>query len=187
MSMTSIPGFAELEAAKALLLESLTRGVSEDEILPALQQLEGFRNSLWQADHLLVQAVQRCGLTEKHCVSSVEKLVAQALRISYGDAKRRVRAAAALGPRTSMVGEPVPAVRPALAAAQAAGEIGPFAVDLIDRTLTKVEILAPSIRWSGDRADPGRGMAGSSNPVSSARSVTGFWITSIRTDPGRGM
>ncbi len=122
-----------------------------------MQQLEGFRNSLWQADHLLVQAVQRCGLTEKHCVSSVEKLVAQALRISYGDAKRRVRAAAALGPRTSMVGEPVPAVRPALAAAQAAGEIGPFAVDLIDRTLTKVEILAPDQVAETERVLVGHG------------------------------
>ena len=141
--MSGVTGFAELEAAKSLLLESLTRGIPEDDILPALQQLETFRNSLWQADHLLIQAVERSDLTAKHCVSSVEKLVAQALRISHGDAKRRVRAAAALGRRSSMLGEPLPPLRPELAAAQAAGEVSPFVVEVIERTLTKVEILAP--------------------------------------------
>jgi hypothetical protein len=74
----------------------------------------------------------------------VEKLVAQALRISYGDARRRVRAAAAVGPRSSMLGEPLPAVRSETAAALAAGELGPVAIDLVDRTLVRVELLAPA-------------------------------------------
>lgn len=142
--MSVLDSLAQLDAAKNVLLESLSAGISKDDILPALQQLEEFRNSLSQADHYLIDAAQRCALAEKHCLSSVEKLLAQALRISPGDAKRRVRAAAALGPRATMLGEPLPPLRPELAAAQTAGQVSPFAVDLIERTLTKVDVFAPT-------------------------------------------
>jgi hypothetical protein len=139
-----VPGLTELEAAKQLLLAALVRGVAADDVLPALQELEAFRNSLCQADHLLIQAADQHGLAERYCVSSVEKLVAQALRISYGDAKRRVRAAVTLGPRRSADGSLLPPLRAALASAQAIGELSPTAVDLIERALTTVDVIAPS-------------------------------------------
>ena len=141
--MSRIPGLTELHAAKRVLLDALGQGIAEDDILPAMQELEAFRNSLWQADHLLIRLVEHSELTTKHCVSSVEKLVAQALRISYGDARRRVRAVAAVGPRTTMLGDPMPPARPELAEAQRTGAVSPVVVDLIERTLAKVEILAP--------------------------------------------
>ena len=141
--MSRIPGLAELCAAKQVLLDALDQGIAEADILPAMQELEAFRNSLWQADHLLIRAIERSELTTRHCVSSVEKLVAQTLRISYGDARRRVRAVAAVGPRTTMLGEPLAPVRPELAAAQRTGAVSPVVVDLIECTLARVEILAP--------------------------------------------
>lgn len=142
--MVDLSGFAELEAAKSLLLDALSHSVADDDLLPALQQLESFRNSLWQADVLLIRQIERSTLTAKYCVSSVEKLVAQALRISYGDARRRVRVAAAVGPRHSMLGATLPAARPEVAAALAAGEVGPLAIDLVDRTLVRIELVAPA-------------------------------------------
>ena len=99
-----VRGFVELEAAKAVLLGESQSGVAADEVVPALQQLEEFRNSLCQVDHLLVAAVERFGLAEQQCVSSVEKLMAQVLQISMAEAKRRVRAAAGVGPRYVDVG-----------------------------------------------------------------------------------
>ena len=101
-----------MEAAKSVLLRELAAGLAAAEVLPAMERLEAFRNSLWQADQLLIVAAQRFALAERHCVSSVEKLVAQVLRISHGEAKRRVRATAAVGPRTSMHGEVLEPVRP---------------------------------------------------------------------------
>lgn len=142
--MVAIGGFAELEAAKQLLLASLVQGVAADDVLPALQELESFRNSLCQADHLLIQAADQHGLAERYCFSSVEKLVAQALRISYGEAKRRVRAAVTLGPRQSADGTALPPLRAALASAQATGELSPTAADVIERTLMKVDLISPA-------------------------------------------
>ena len=141
--MVHVAGFSELEAAKCLLLETLRRGIGAAEVLSALQDLEAFRNSLCQVDHLLIQAVERFALSEHHCVSSVEKLLSQVLRIGHGEAKRRVRAAVALGPRSTLGGEPLPSHRPELAAAQAAGDLSSMVVDVIERTLVTVEILAP--------------------------------------------
>ena len=141
--MVQVAGFVELEAAKCLLLETLGRGIGAAEVMPALQDLEAFRNSLCQVDHLLIQAVERFALTEHHCVSSLEKLLSQALRIGHGEARRRVRAAVALGPRSTLGGEPLPPHRPELAAAQVAGEVSPIVVDVIERTLATVQFLAP--------------------------------------------
>jgi hypothetical protein len=47
------------------------------------------------------------------------------LRLSPGEAHRRVKAAAAVGPRRSMLGESLQPTRPVLAAAQRAGEVTP--------------------------------------------------------------
>lgn len=124
--MEDIPGFAELEAAKVVLLAALAQGVGKEQVIPGLQQLEEFRNSLSQADHLLIAEAKAHALPEHYAVSTAEKLVAQALRISYGDAKRRVRAAADCGPRTTMLGEELEPARPVVAAAQASGELSPW-------------------------------------------------------------
>ena len=142
--MEQLTGFGALAAARTVLLAELSAGLSADQVLPAMQRLEEFRHSLAQADHLLIQALETFALAERHCVSSAEKLVAQVLSISPGDARRRVRAAAAVGPRRSMLGDPLPPRRPVLAAAQIAGAVSPLAVDLIERTLTTVELLAPA-------------------------------------------
>ena len=65
--------------------------------------------------------------------------MAATLRISIGEANRRVRAADALTERMSMTGEPLAPVRPHLAAAQRDGEISPEQVDVVERALAKVD------------------------------------------------
>jgi Domain of unknown function (DUF222) len=59
--------------------------------------------------------------------------------LSAGEASRRVRAADAVGERVSMLGEPLPPQRPALAAAQRAGSVTSEQVAIIERALAKVD------------------------------------------------
>ena len=65
--------------------------------------------------------------------------MAATLRISIGEANRRVRAAEALTGRLSMTGQPLEPVRPHLAAAQRDGEISAEQVDVVERALAKVD------------------------------------------------
>jgi hypothetical protein len=68
-----------------------------------------------------------------------QRMLATLLRLSPGEAARRVRAAEAVGERTSMLGEPLGPVRPHLAAAQRAGEISTDAVGIVERALARVD------------------------------------------------
>ena len=61
------------------------------------------------------------------------------LSLSKAEAGRRVRAAEAVGPRTSMLGEVLEPVRPVLAAAQQVGEVSAEKVSIIERALDKVD------------------------------------------------
>jgi hypothetical protein len=127
-------------------LDVLRAAVTREELDPdtlviVAQRLEAFRNRLSVVDHRIVGQIDRSGLAEKHCVATVPKLLVQLLRISAGEAARRVRAAEAVGSTTSMFGEELPARFPVLAAAQAAGEVNPDQVNLVERALHRVDII----------------------------------------------
>ncbi len=65
-------------------------------------------------------------------------LLTRMLLLSPSEAAARVRAAAALGPRTSKDGEPVGPVLPSLAAAQRAGAVSPEQVQIVARAMQKL-------------------------------------------------
>ena len=104
-----------------------------------LQDFERFRNRLSLADHQAVRDAQRRDLATQLCQSSLAKALAATLRLSVGEASRRVRAAEALTERMALTGEPLPPVRPFLAAAQRDGEVSPEQVEVVVRALAKVD------------------------------------------------
>ena len=104
-----------------------------------LQGWERFRNRLALVDHQAVRAAQKAELAGELCHSTLPRALAATLRISIGEANRRVRAAEALTERMSMTGQPLEPVRPHLAAAQRDGEISAEQVDLVERALAKVD------------------------------------------------
>ena len=104
-----------------------------------LQGFERVRNRLPLVDHAAVGAVVARELPGKLCQGTPQRVLAGLLRISVPEAARRVHAAEAVGPRTSMLGEPLGPVRPRLADAQRAGEVSAEQVGIIERGLARVD------------------------------------------------
>ena len=103
-----------------------------------LQGFEKVRNRLPLVDHAAIGAVVARDLPATLTQATVQRMLASMLRLSPGEASRRVRAAEALAGRTSMTAEPLESQRPHLAAAQRAGEVNPEQVGIIERALARV-------------------------------------------------
>ena len=101
--------------------------------------LERVRNRLPLVDHAAIGAVVGRDLPAKLTQSTAQRMLAAVLRLAPGEASRRVRAAEAVGPRRSMLGETLDPVRPQLAAAQRAGEISAEQVGIVERALARVD------------------------------------------------
>ena len=104
-----------------------------------LQRFEQLRNRLALVDHRAVRDLEARRLPEKVTQPNVSGVLAWALRISRGEAARRVRAADQVGERVTMTGEPLAPLRPALAAVQRSGEVSPEQVDVCVRALAGVD------------------------------------------------
>jgi hypothetical protein len=65
--------------------------------------------------------------------TSPADVLATRLRISMDEARRRIKEAELLGPRTALTGEPLPPTLPGVAAAQERGEIGAEHMHVIER------------------------------------------------------
>jgi uncharacterized protein DUF222 len=104
-----------------------------------LQGFERVRNRLSLVDHVSIAAIEARDLPQTMCQGSTRRVLTSALRISKAEAARRVRAAGAVGPRCSMLGEPLTPVRPYLAVAQRDGELSTEQVAIIERAITPVD------------------------------------------------
>jgi hypothetical protein len=116
-----------------------------------MQDMERARNLLSLIDHQTIAAAERLDLPTVLCQGSMRRVLTSVLGLSRVEAARRVRAAEAVGPRISMLGEALQPVRPVLAAAQRSGEVSAEKVDIIARALDKVD------RRGFDPADIARG------------------------------
>jgi Domain of unknown function (DUF222)/HNH endonuclease len=144
--------FEETRAGQALtvLAAALDEvvGVVEDggldhldtaEFVSFLQGFEAIRNRMPLVDHRALRDAESRDLAGALCQGRLSRVLTQALRISAGEAHRRVRAAEDLGDRVSMLGEPLPPVRPVLAAAQRDGSVTPEQVNIVLTGLAKVD------------------------------------------------
>ena len=116
-------------------------------LVSVLQGFERVRNRMALVDHTLIADGARRGLPVALAQPSMQRVLTALLRVSPAEASRRVRAAEAVGPRTSMLGERLGPVRPRLAAVQRAGEVTPEQVGIV------VGALDPVDRRGFDSAD----------------------------------
>jgi hypothetical protein len=103
------------------------------------QQWERFRNRMPLVDHAIITDGIAHDLPGELGQSSMSRVLTQALRISAGEASRRVQAAEQVGERVSMLGQRMDPLRPVLAAAQRAGEVTPEQVHIICKGLASVD------------------------------------------------
>ena len=89
------------------------------------QRFETIRNQLPLVDHSLIADAEASHLAEEYCSSTINQFLVRVLQLSHGEAASRVRAAAGLGPRLSMLGEKLEPVLPRLAGLQRNGSSPP--------------------------------------------------------------
>ena len=129
------PGVTALHTAlDDLLTRDWTRNTDE-EILDAWAAVESFRHRLAVLDHTLIAQVQTRHLDTERGATSTAVFARNLLGVSIGEAKARVKAAEAAGPRTALTGEALPPIYGEVAAAQAGGSISPAAAAVIVRTV----------------------------------------------------
>jgi hypothetical protein len=127
--------FAELvETAETGGLDQL----AADQKVVVWQRFETLRNRLPLVDHHLIADAEATDLAETYCSSTLSRFLVQVLQLSPGEAASRVRAAAAVGPRTSMLGGQLEPVLPRLAALQRSGVVTPEKVQIVERAMHKL-------------------------------------------------
>jgi hypothetical protein len=121
--------------------------LSTGEKISFWRRFESFRNRLPLIDHRLIANAEATDLAGQRCFSSLARLLTGTL-LSPGEAASRVRAAAAVGPRTSELGEALDPVLPQLAAAQRAGQMS------TEQMLGLLDQLLLNSRHSADTTTP---------------------------------
>ncbi len=114
-------------------------GLDTSELVAFWQSFESFRNGLPVLDHRLITDSTARGLPVAVAQPSMRQVLVHLLRLSPGEAARRVAAAEACSERVRMLGEVLPPRRPDLAAAQRHGSVSPEQVSIIERALGKVD------------------------------------------------
>lgn len=130
---------AVLDELTAVDLDART----DDQVLALWRELETRRNRLAPIDHRLITQAQERHLDQRHGARSVAMLARGALRLGAGEARARVRAADAAGPRRSPSGLPLEPKYTDVAAGQAAGSLAPAAARAITDTLDKLPSAVP--------------------------------------------
>src|SRR4051812_25905437 len=105
-----------LTASVHRLVEQLADGgldpLDQSRLIGFMQDFEQLRNLMAVVDHYTIAAAQRLDLPTVLCQGNMLRVLTSGLGLSKAEAGRRVRAAEEVGPRTSMLGEVLPPVRP---------------------------------------------------------------------------
>ena len=120
-------------------------------LVEVLRHVERVRNKLPVVDGALIQYGTEQGAPEILSERSMVGVLVSGLRVSAGEASRRVRAAEHLAERRSPLGEPLLPIREHLARAHRDGLVAPEQIALIDGALRKVGALRSGRcrRWGG--------------------------------------
>jgi hypothetical protein len=102
------------------------------------QDFETFRNRLPVIDHALIADAEASTLAGEYCFNNLARFLVRMFQLSPTEAASRVRAAAAVGPRRSMLGERLEPLLPRLAAMQRDGAVTTEKVQIVERAMHKL-------------------------------------------------
>src|SRR6476620_9997859 len=109
--------------------------LTAEEKVAVWQRFETLRNRQPIIDHRLTADADAHHLPEEYCSSTMTQFLIRVLQLSPGEAAARIRAAAAVGSRTSMLGEKLEPVLPQLAALQRDGVVSTEKVAIVERAM----------------------------------------------------
>jgi hypothetical protein len=110
------------------------------ELVEFVRQLETRKRQLETVDHTVTAVLVDRRVANEVCMPSAAQLLARLLRLSPGEAWRRVRTAANLGPRRTLTGEVLAARFALVAAAQAQGVMSGEQAALIIHTIDELPV-----------------------------------------------
>jgi hypothetical protein len=113
-------------------------GLSRTDLLDFTRDLERQRRRLAQVDHRVVAELDDRRVAAELCLPNTRALLRGLLRISPGEASRRVRAAADLGPRRGLTGDVLPPIFYRIAAAVATGAVSLEHAQIIRQTVDQL-------------------------------------------------
>ncbi|MGV0624312.1 HNH endonuclease signature motif containing protein [Mycolicibacter minnesotensis] len=149
---TVLAALHAIEVAQAQLEQCSFDALTPEELVSILARREALT---WRApaiDHRILARLVAEGDAGILGACSLTAALSERLRISTTTARRRLAEAAELGPRTALNGEPLEPVLPALAAAQAAGRIGPEHVAIARAAIAKIPpAVDPATRERAER------------------------------------
>lgn len=122
--------FDALRAGLDRVLDLSFDALTTPERLALLERCEELRRRLPALEHPLINQLAAQASSDE-LGGKLSWAMADRLRITRKEARRRIAAAADLGERRNLAGEPLPPVLPETAAAQRDGEIGDTAVEVI--------------------------------------------------------
>jgi hypothetical protein len=102
------------------------------------QDFETFRNRLPVIDHTLIADAEASTLAGEYAFNNLARFLVRMFQLSPTEAASRVRAAAAVGPRRSMLGERLEPLLPRLAAMQRDGAVTTEKVQIVERAMHKL-------------------------------------------------
>jgi hypothetical protein len=130
---------APLVTAMADLIDAadLLSALTDDDLLDQMRCLERVMRRAQVLGHAHIAQLERRGVAGARALRSTSAFLQAALRLSPYEAKRRVIAAQACGPRVSLTGQALSPMLPAVAAAHAEGRISAEHTNAIITTLDK--------------------------------------------------
>jgi hypothetical protein len=121
------------EQVQAEMAELSFTALTAPEVLAIQNRLEKGYRSQPMVDHKLIHHLISQSAPTELGANSWPKVLSEALHISKGEAKRRIKQAELLGPRAALTGESLPPKLPNVAAAQAHGQIGAEHLKIIEK------------------------------------------------------
>ena len=126
---------AALRAARDEVLGLDLSGCSDDTVLTVLQETETDRRRAVAVEHRVIAELDQRGVAAQRGMVKTAGLLSTMLRIDRTEAAARVAAAAELGPRRALTGEPLEPIFPTVAAACAEGAISPTQARVVTQTV----------------------------------------------------
>src|SRR5690348_1045865 len=128
---------ARLDETVSELIGRSHTSASDQELLDSWTALTRLRSRLDAAETGVVAEVDSRGLAQARHIRNTAGLARVMLRLARGEGHARVTAARALGPRTTLAGQPIEPRFPQAASALADGDISLRHAQVISEAITK--------------------------------------------------